>query len=64
MRLLGFVVLHLARQSKLGQLLPVTSAVVGHGLSIAAGSPRPPGVVQDRSARTCEFSLQPLLALS
>lgn len=30
MRLVGFVMLHLACQSKLGQLLPVTSALVGH----------------------------------
>lgn len=30
MRLGGFVMLHLARQSKLGQLPPVTSVLVGH----------------------------------
>lgn len=38
MRLVGFVMLHLARQSKLGQLLPVTSALVGHCPVLAASS--------------------------
>lgn len=43
MRLVGFVMLHLARQSKLGQLLPVTSALVEHCLLLAACSPQQSG---------------------
>lgn len=43
MSLVGFVTLHLARQSKLGQLLPVTSALVGHWPGLAASSPQQSG---------------------
>lgn len=43
MRLVGFVMLHLARQSKLGQLPPVTSALLGHCPAISVSSPQQSG---------------------
>lgn len=58
MRLVEFVVLHLARQSKLGQLLPVTSALVMHCPSINVSSQQPSGVVKSTlPGPTCAFSI-------
>jgi len=52
MRLVGFAMLHLARHSKLGQLPPVTRALVRHCPSGSVGSRQPEELREEHFAWT------------